>query len=174
MVSDRRVTFIQKWLRRAQEAEDEFDRFFAAWIALVVAAQRVRDWSGRRMEEDSDRQRILDYLLAKKSVILRVIQIHTDQMKALARRRGTRWGDPIVDTGNQNLRALFERLADYCLAGTPMDDDERVRAVGQLLNRVRNNVFHGIKVYDDRRDLELLRLVNPLLLGVLESEREAL
>lgn len=47
-------------------------------------------------------------------------------------------------------------------------------AVAELLNEVRNNVSHGIKIYDDREDLDLLRHLNPLLLNVLEaSEGEA-
>jgi len=53
-----------------------------------------------------------------------------------------------------------------------MDEDDRVRAVAELLNKVRNNVFHGVNVYDDKEDLKLLMLVNPVLLAVLlESER---
>jgi hypothetical protein len=55
-----------------------------------------------------------------------------------------------------------------------MQDDELVTAVAELLNKIRNNVFHGVKVYDDREDLDLLRNVNPVLLAVLEeSEGEA-
>jgi hypothetical protein len=73
MVDDRRLTFIGKWVTRANGAEDEFDRFFSAWIALVVAAQRVRDQSGRYLEEDSDRQRVVDYFRVKRGAIARVL-----------------------------------------------------------------------------------------------------
>lgn len=174
MVHDRRMTFVRKWLRRAREAEDEFDRFFSAWIALVVAAQCIRDSSGRLPEEDSDRQRVVDYLLAKKPEVMRAVGKHRAEMMWLARRRGTTYANRIIDTGNRKLRDLFARLSDHYTAGRPMGDNEHATAIAELLNKVRNNVFHGGKVYDDRQDLDLLRNVNPVLLAVLEElEREA-
>ena len=30
---------VQRWRRRASESPDPFDRFFSAWIALIVAAR---------------------------------------------------------------------------------------------------------------------------------------
>ncbi|MBI4483199.1 MAG: hypothetical protein HY652_09940 [Acidobacteria bacterium] len=173
MVSDRRVTFIRKWLSRARDAEDEFDRFFSAWIALVVAAQRIRDPSGRLVEDDSDRKRVVDYFQAKKLAIRRAVEKHQQEMTWLARRRGTRrgtsYGNPIVDTGNPDLRNLFTRFSDHFTGRATMPEDDLVIAVAELLNKVRNNVFHGIKVYDDKEDLDLLRNLNPLLLTVLEA-----
>lgn len=50
-----------------------------------------------------------------------------------------------------------------------MPEEDRVVAVAELLNEVRNNVFHGINVYYDREDLDLLRHLNPLLLTGLEA-----
>lgn len=174
MADDRRISFVRKWLRRARHAQDEFDRFFSAWIALVVAAQRIRDSLGHPAEEDSDRQRVVDYFLANRVQVMRAIERHQAEMSWLARRRGTTYRNPIIDTGNPSLRDLFTRLSRHYTAGEPMQDDEHVRAIAELLNKVRNNVFHGAKVYDDREDLELLRNVNPVLLAVLEeSEREA-
>jgi len=174
MVHDGRVTFVRKWLRRASEAEDEFDRFFSAWVALVVAAQRIRDSLGQLPEEDSDRKRVVDYFLAKKWEVMTAVKKHKPEMMWLARRRGTTYGNPIIDTGNPNLRNSFTKLSRYYTAGQPIPDDEHVKALAELLNKIRNNVFHGVKVYDDKEDLELLRNVNPVLLAVLnESEREA-
>jgi hypothetical protein len=37
------------------------------------------------------------------------------------------------------------------------------------LNKVRNNVFHGIKIYDDRDDVRVLKLVNPILREILQA-----
>lgn len=172
MVHDRRVTFVRKWLLRAREAEDEFDRFFSAWIALVVAAQRIRDSFGRPSEEDSDRQRVVDYFLAKKAEVMRAVGRHQEEMTWIAHRRGTTYGNAIIDTGNPDLRDLFAKLSRYYDARQPLQEDEHVKAIAELLNKVRNNVFHGVKVYDDKEDLDLLRKVNPVLLAVLEeSER---
>jgi hypothetical protein len=169
MVRDKRVTFVRKWLRRARGAKDEFDRFFSAWIALIVAARRVRDQSGQVPEEDSDRQRVVGYFLAKKAEVMRAIGKHETEMRWLARRRGTKYGGPIIDTRNAELRERFARLSRHYTAGEPMQDDELAMAVAELLNKIRNNVFHGGKVYDDREDLDLLRNVNPVVVAVLEE-----
>ncbi|GBC96762.1 hypothetical protein HRbin16_02571 [bacterium HR16] len=169
MVHDRRVTFVSKWLRRARQAKDEFDRFFSAWIALVVAAQSIRDSSGRHPEEDSDRQRVVSYFLVKKDKVMRALEKCQTEMMWLASRRGTTYGNSIIDTGNQDLRDRFARLSRHYIDGEAMQEDELVTTVAELLNKVRNNVFHGGKVYDDKEDLKLLKNVNPVLLAVLEE-----
>ena len=167
MAEDRRVTFVRKWSRRSADETDPFDQFFAAWIALVVAAQILRDHAGAYVEDDSDRQRLIDYFSHKESAVLRALHEREDEMRHLARRRGTQYGNPIVDTGNPQLRSMFDRLSKYYTQANPMSDGERVKAVAELLNRVRNNVFHGMKIYDDRDDVNLLKLVNPVLIAVL-------
>src|SRR5207245_10416427 len=117
MVDDRRVIFVTKWLRWSREATDELHRFFSAWIALVVAAQRIRDSLGRPPEEDSDRQRVVDYFLAKKADVMRAVGRHKEEMRWIAHRRGTRHTNAIVDTGNPNLRDLLTQLSRYYVAG---------------------------------------------------------
>lgn len=174
MVDDKRLIFVHKWLDRATEAEDEFDRFFSAWIALVAAVQRIRDSFGHLLEEDTDRHRVVDYFRAKRDVVLRAVGKHQEEMTWLARRQGTTHGNLIIDTGNPNLRKLFTKLSRHYVADQVMQQDEHVTAIAELLNKVRNNVFHGAKVYDDAEDLELLRRVNPVLLAVLqECEKNA-
>ncbi len=174
MVHDRRVAFVRKWFQRAIKEDDEFDRFFSAWIALVVAAQRLRDYSGRLPTWDSDRERVVAYFLAKKSRVMSAVKKREQEMMWLARRQGTRYGNPIIDTNNKYLRNLFTKLSRHYTSKEAMPDDEFVKALAELLNRIRNNVFHGAKVYDDKEDLELLKNVNPVLLAVLnECEMEA-
>jgi hypothetical protein len=175
MVHDRRVAFVRKWFQRAIEEDDEFDRFFSAWIALVVAAQRLRDYRGRLPKWDSDRKRVVDYFLAKKSRVMSAVKKREQEMMWLARRQGTRYGTPIIDTDTDDeyLCNLFTKLSRHYTSKEAMPDDEFVKALAELLNRIRNNVFHGAKVYDDKEDLELLKNVNPVLLAVLnECEME--
>jgi hypothetical protein len=92
------------------------------------------------------------------------------EMYELARHRGSRFGNPIVDTGNPLLQNLFRRLSRVYTAGESMPDEDQVLALAELVNKVRNNVFHGVKVYDDQEDLKILRLVNPILLDALGSD----
>ena len=46
-------------------------------------------------------------------------------------------------------------------------DAAKADHTAEFLNKVRNNVFHGVKVYDDSDDLALLQRVNPILLSIL-------
>jgi hypothetical protein len=124
-------------------------------------------------EEDSDRQCVIDYFLAKKGRVLRAVGRCHKHMTWLARRQGTTYGNAIVDTGNPNLRDLYSKVSRHYGEGPRMPDDEHVKAIAELLNKVRNNVFHGVKVYDDAEDLELLRKVNPVLLAVLDECEDA-
>lgn len=172
MAPDRRAQFIKKWQRKAERTADPFDCFFSAWIALVVAAQRTRDQYGPLPERDSDRKRMVDYFGDNRGAVVSAVATHRVEMEWVARRRGTKWGGAIVDTGNQDLRVLFDKLSRYYVDSVPIPDDERVKATAELLNKMRNNVFHGIKVYDDKDDMELLEHVNPILLAILqETER---
>lgn len=169
MAHDKRLIFVHKWLSRAKEAEDEFDQFFSAWIALIVAAQHA-SYSTSRHGNDTDRERVMAYFMANKTNVLRATSNCHEEMKWLAGRQGTTYANAIVDTGSPALRELFGRLSDHYRGGKPITtDDLLAKAIAELLNKVRNNVFHGAKVYDDKQDLELLRRVNPVLIAVLDE-----
>ena len=162
MRGDRRLNFVKKWFGRAKKTEDPFDRFFYLWIALVVSAQHLV-----RGSCESDRERVIDYFWYNKENVLKVLSEHNDIMNRLAHRRGTRFGNPIIDAG-EDLREKFRRLSDHYLRNHPLSSEEKVEIVAELLNRIRNNLFHGHKIYDDQEDISLLELVNPLLFDVLQ------
>ena len=45
-------------------------------------------------------------------------------------------------------------------------------ATAEILNKVRNNLFHGSRVYDDSNDCALLDLVTPILLTIVTSSEQ--
>lgn len=168
MAKDRRTAFVKKWIKRGISSNDPFDKFFSLWIALVVAAQRLRTYRGfGYIENDKDVLKVLYYFEQNRSKVLEAIQQKNEQMLKLSKRKGTVYGDPVVDAGKR-LRPLFSKLADHYNEGLPLVDDEKLEIVGELLNKIRNNVFHGIKVYDQQEDIELLELINPLLQEILQ------
>jgi len=169
MAVDRRVEFIRKWYQRARESSDDFDRFFYLWIALVVAAQRFRTSTGSHVDDDTDRERMIAYLKGNQQPVLRVLEQYRDHMLALAQRKGTSYRNPIVDTGNAKLRDYFKRLSQHYLAGSPLSAESLVIYVAELFNKVRNNPFHGVKVYDDESDRNLLREINPILTSIINQ-----
>ncbi len=153
MVQDRRVAFIRKWLARGRQEEDLFDRFLARWIALVIAAQRLRDHYGDSVGGDTDRLRVIDYFSANRDLVLGVLAGHEREMKELAGRHGQVYGNPIVDA-SRDLRPLFRSLAQHYTSNVPMASDELVRAVAELLNKIRNNVFTVSAILPDGTILE--------------------
>jgi hypothetical protein len=54
------MEFVDRWHRRATECGDCFDRFFSAWIALVIEARRHLD-ARQLAQPDTDRIAILEY-----------------------------------------------------------------------------------------------------------------
>ena len=59
MVEDRRLTFTCRWFQRGVEADDPFDRFFAFWLALAVAAER--HWTKFPRGQREPGRRIVDW-----------------------------------------------------------------------------------------------------------------
>lgn len=170
MAEDRRLTLVKKWFQRGEKALDPFDRFFYLWIALIIAAQRLRPRRGvPSRHHNTDREKVLDYFRANSRNVFQALQETRDSMLKLARRRGTKHGHPIVDSGNPKLRDKFSRLAAHYTQDASLSQADLVETVAGLLNKIRNNLFHGGKVYDDREDVALLELVNPVLLEILRK-----
>lgn len=170
MAIDRRLTFVKKWFQRAVKADDPFEKFFFLWIALIVAAQRIRTRNGTPFREnDTDREKVLDYFRVNSHNVSQALQENQDRMVRLAQRRGTNYENPIVDTGNPELQDKFSKLAAHYIQNCHLPEEKLVEIVAELLNKIRNNLFHGGKVYDDREDIALLDLMNPVLLEILRK-----
>jgi len=123
----------------------------------VIAAQYSRA-SG-----DSDREKIVNFFRGRSSLIFNVIKKHHESMVKLAQRRGSKYKGLIVDTGNPELQAKFSKIVDFYKGKIHLSEDVFVGYIGELLNKIRNNLFHGGKIYDDREDIALMNLVNPVL-----------
>lgn len=165
--------FIQRWCHRASLDDDPFDQFFSLWIALVVSAcPQLAPEDFRR--DDTDRRAILRLSASCRAAIFSQIDSLKDELSWLAKRKGTRRGDPIVDvhdsaTRSAHLRELFKKLAEHYSGRDRMKPGRVVDAVIELLNHVRNNLFHGVKDPTDVDDRELLQRLNPLLRAVLRG-----
>lgn len=161
MPKDKRLIYSRKWFEKGINTEDPFDKFIYLWIALVIAAQY------RRISGNSDREKIVNLFRERSSLVFNVIKKHHEGMAKLAQRRGSKYKGPIVDTGNPELRAKFSKIVDFYNEKIRLSENEFVGYVGELLNKIRNNLFHGDKVYDDREDIALINLVNPVLQDVI-------
>ncbi|MBI4245513.1 MAG: hypothetical protein HY606_15600 [Planctomycetes bacterium] len=171
-MEDRRETFIKKWFERALSEKDPFDKFFCLWLAIIIAAQKTLTYFDRSDSPATDRDKLVEYFRFKKNEILKIIDSRKEIMKSLCSRQGSRYRNPIIDTGNCELKKKFQKLAECHTKNTPLDDKIHVEYFAELLNKVRNNVFHGVKIYDERNDVELLNLINPLLEEILKKCEE--
>lgn len=174
MAPDKRSEFIAKWYAKAEQDADVFDRFISSWVALTIASQRHRTmYESRRRPElneekvDTDRFRVIDYFEFNAAKIRAAVQTNIVEMRRLGERRGTR-GGTIVDGGREIQRHC--RLFKGEVLGPSTCTDERLaEATAEILNKVRNNLFHGNKIYDDKEDRELLNLVTPLLMTIVAT-----
>lgn len=167
---DKRLTYIKKWIHRASKTEDVFDQFFCLWIAAVIAARRFGTQHPELSppgDENGDRNKVIAYFSGNCEHVVEALNENKPNMMRLARRRGTDYHGPIVDTRNPDLRRKFDRLVAHYTQSPILPRRELAEVVGELLNKIRNNVFHGVKVYDDAEDVALLKLVNPILRAIL-------
>ena len=166
--------FVQRWHRKANESEDCFDRFFSAWISLVIEARRHLN-AQQLTEADTDRKTIVQYFENRNAVIAAVLQNLPEHTGWLAARRGTGTMGQILDVNLVNtytteLRRELDELALFWAGGDkPRKPGWIATRTAEMLNHIRNNLFHGIKAPDDAADRALLEHVNPILLGILEA-----
>jgi hypothetical protein len=161
--------FIERWYNKAIECEDCFDKFFSAWIALVIRA-RVELDDQDRSQPDVDRIAIIHYFENRSEDILDAFKDISENLKWLAERKGTGTALPILDVNPyspQYLRQVFDELSLVWTGKKVHKPRWIANAVAEMINHVRNNLFHGAKDPDDAADKELLDRINLLLIRVL-------
>jgi hypothetical protein len=165
------VEFVERWCRRAAQGEDCFDQFFSAWIALVVEARRYLD-AQQLAQPDTDRIAAVQYFEKRAGLVLASLSRLQEQTVWLARRQGTATGKPILDVSPYSpahLRRDFDELAAVWLGQLKLKPRWIAGKTAEMINHVRNNLFHGAKAPDDEADRDLLEHVNPILLSVLDA-----
>jgi len=163
--------FVQRWHRKANESQDCFDRFFSAWIALVIKARGHLSVQ-QLAEPDTDRIAIILYFEERADAVEAVLQARPEEVAWLARRKGTGTGQPILDVqpySPQLLRRTFDDLALVWSGHAKHKPRWVANAAAEMVNHVRNNMFHGVKAPDDAADQQLLERINFILLGMLEA-----
>ena len=165
MKNVRQKKFIEKWYQRAFETHDQFDTFFCLWVALAVAAQ---NFTRGNSDYETDGKKIRAYFLAHSDKVLSSLNEHNDKMVQFAMRKGSQYRTPMLDAGDR-LRPIFSQLSAHYLGTQRLTDEDVVCYTAELFNKVRNNVFHGGKMYDEQADIAVLEIVNPILDTILQT-----
>jgi hypothetical protein len=158
-------------MQRASECQDPFDRFFAAWIALVILARADLDEKGLA-QPDADRKAIIQYFESHALTLAKVLVNLSGDVVALGKRKGSGTGMPLLDVqpySPPHLREVFDVLAKVWAGAEKRKDRWVGCATAEMVNHIRNNVFHGVKAPDDANDRELLEHVNAILMRMLET-----
>ncbi|HCC56910.1 MAG TPA: hypothetical protein DEQ47_06530 [Solibacterales bacterium] len=162
--------FVQRWQRKANESQDCFDCFFSAWIALVIKARGHLN-ERQLSAPDTDRIAIIQYFDERAEAVVAVLGKMPEQVAWLAARKGTGTGQPILDVqpfSPQHLRQKFDELALVWSGQATRKPRCVAIATAEMINHIRNNMFHGVKAPDDAADRELLERVNSILMGILD------
>jgi hypothetical protein len=163
--------FVERWHRKAHESGDCFDRFFSAWIALVIEARRHLD-ARQLAQPDTDRIAIIQYFEERADTIAAVFASLREQTAWLAQRRGTGTREAMLDINPyspEHLRRDFDELALVWSDKLKRKPRWVAGKAAEMVNHIRNNMFHGLKAPNDAADRELLERVNSILLGILEA-----
>jgi hypothetical protein len=160
--------FVERWHVKAVESADCFDCFFSAWIALVIEARRHLD---ARQLVQADRLAIIHYFETNAKSLMRVFSDHGAQTCWLSQRRGTGTGGAILDVhpSHEDLRRELDELAKAWSGPNKYQPGWFAKRTAEMINHIRNNMFHGVKDPEDDHDRALLERVNPILLGILAS-----
>jgi hypothetical protein len=140
----------------------------------VIEARRHLD-DQQLAQPDTDRIAIIQYCETHADAIADVLGTLHDETAWLAQRRGTGTGQPILDVNPYSpghLRCDFDELALVWSGKKDHKPRWIANRTAEMVNHVRNNMFHGAKAPDDAADRALLEHVNPILLRILASRSQ--
>ena len=165
MPHDRRSERLKKWFKKAEDEEDIFDRYVYGWLALGLAASIHETTSGERFKKDSER--VENYLKTRADDVEEAVRRETQSAVTLSKRMGTRNG--VIVDGSPRLQEHCKKFRRKVLEQGTCSPTEFAESTAWILNQIRNNLFHGEKVYDDAEDRKLLESATPLLLAIVAS-----
>jgi hypothetical protein len=171
-----------EWFSKGATAlrnENIFESFIYLWIAWIIACKINFSNNGHLTKDEqykiTDSQVIEKWAKLNSSLIVESIQNNKSSLNLLANRKGTEHSNPIVDTGSKELRNDFYDFRAFIRNGYPITDAKSISvAFARLLNKIRNNLFHGSKAYSDEKDRDLLNAILPTLMEIVERETNRL
>ncbi len=159
------------WFKKGEIAmknNNPFESFIYLWIAWVIGCRIFISYNIHRdnRSNTTDREDVLLWCQNNADVVNDIIDSNYQTLAYLGKRKGSTYGDPIIDS-NVKLSSIFSNLSRYFRNEYSYKKNiELAENFGELLNKIRNNLFHGDKSYNDKQDLELIQSVLPTLYGL--------
>lgn len=147
-----------------------FEAYIYLWISLTVAAKEYCARDGKRFnnangQKTTDKEEILHWaIMCRKSQIMSMLQENESLILELCERNGTETNSPIMDVESDKVADYHREFIRFWNGEARYTDPTSlVRTFILILNRVRNNLFHGGKSFRVEGDIELLEFTCPLL-----------
>ena len=181
-----RVSLSNDWYERGSQLLVEyennhnprilFESYIYLWIALTVAAKEncSRNTSQFERVKSLNRSTDLDQILwwARKQLkkqIIDVLKSNEEIIQVLCERKGSTFGGPIMDSHGEDVLSFHNQFVTYWEGNRRfIEEREIVETFIRILNRVRNNLFHGGKSFRIESDVQILELTCPLLKDLTE------
>lgn len=168
--TDQREQIMYEWFEKGEEAyknKNDFEAFIYLWISWVVACKinlgNNKPYPSYVQKDLDDRKIITEWCKNYAPELRNCISNNMKYLKPLGNRVGSHFRNPIVDS-SKNLQEKFTKLSSFFNGNEIYKyDDELTVDFAELLNKIRNNLFHGNKSYDNRDDKLLLEAVLPAL-----------
>ncbi len=172
-----RYSFANEWFSKGDhliskyEITEEpgllFEAYIYLWISLTVSVKQYWACDGRKFNSQhgkiaTDKQEIRAWAKQFNSRIYDLLQENRELLEELSMRKGSETNNPVMDSNGDAVYHL-NAFSDYWLNNTNQSRIEIVATFIDILNRVRNNLFHGGKSFSNEQDIEILRLACPLL-----------
>jgi hypothetical protein len=167
---DQREQIMYDWYSKGVKSykeNNDFEAFIYLWISLVVAC-KIHYGNNIQVEKFiqkdlDDRKIILQWAEWKAIKIVEIVNRNLNNLKPLCNRKGSFYKNPIIDA-SKDLSMKFHNIQNF-LNGSSKYTTEKEMAKDfiELINKVRNNLFHGNKTYDNENDRSLLAAILPLL-----------
>jgi hypothetical protein len=146
-----------------------FESYIYLWIALTVAAKEYcacdgKTFSNPNNDRSTDKDEILHWAKVSSKQIILILKEYEQDILELCSRRGSNTGAPIMDVFGDSIIEFHNDFISYW-----EDQDKYIEQINivktfiLILNRVRNNLFHGGKSFSVESDCEILRLTCPIL-----------
>jgi hypothetical protein len=174
-----RGQFAREWYKKGETLLNKYDQngdsgllfesYIYLWIALTVAAKEYcacdgKDFKKNNNEKSTDKEEILHWANVGNKQIIQILKEHEQDILELCSRKGSKTGTPIMDVYGDKIIEFHNDFISYWEGENKYIEPKKiVQTFILILNRVRNNLFHGGKSFSVESDCEILRITCPIL-----------
>lgn len=175
-----RGKFAREWYKKGEILLNEyqkdsrdsgllFESYIYLWIALTVAAKEYcacdgEDFKKNNNDKSTDKEEILYWAKVRTKQIIEILKEYEQDILELCSREGSKTKLPIMDFESKDILNHHNNFISYWEGQNKYIEPKKiVQTFILILNRVRNNLFHGGKSFSVESDCEILRITCPIL-----------